>query len=61
MLDATGKTNVEKVVRNIRKQRAYSIQMPDQYLFCHLALIQYAIKMGKLRTAVDVQNILFDD
>ncbi|XP_067929669.1 tyrosine-protein phosphatase non-receptor type 9-like isoform X3 [Watersipora subatra] len=61
MLDATAKTNIEKVVRNIRKQRAFSIQMPDQYLFCHLALVQYAVKMGKLKTSVDVQTLLFDE
>ena len=60
MLDATGKTNIEKVVRNICKQRAFSIQMPDQYLFCHLEIISYDIKMGKVRASTDVQSILYD-
>ena len=34
--------DVQKTVRRIRTQRAFSIQMPDQYIFCHLALIEYA-------------------
>ena len=35
-------------VEKIRSQRAYSIQMPDQYVFCHLALLEYALHNGKL-------------
>lgn len=61
MFDATGKTNVEKVVRAIRKQRAFSIQMPDQYIFCHLALLQYAVKMGKLTTEIDLNKLLLEE
>ena len=37
-----GLINVSDTVEKIRSQRAYSIQMPDQYIFCHLALIEYA-------------------
>ena len=29
-------------VEKIRSQRAYSIQVPEQYLFCHAAMIEYA-------------------
>ncbi|XP_053405461.1 tyrosine-protein phosphatase non-receptor type 9-like [Mercenaria mercenaria] len=36
--------NIRETVRRIRSQRAFSIQMPDQYVFCHLAIIDYAIK-----------------
>ena len=61
MFDATGKINIEKIVRSIRKQRAYSIQMPDQYLFCYLAIVQYACKMGKLSSNCDIQRILFNE
>ena len=35
-----------QTVRQIRSQRAFSIQMPDQYVFCHLAVIDYAVKQG---------------
>jgi len=30
----------------IRAQRAFSIQMPDQYVFCHLAFLEYVLNMG---------------
>lgn len=30
------------IVEKIRSQRAHSIQTPDQYVFCHLALLEYA-------------------
>lgn len=45
-------------MEKIRAQRAYSIQMPDQYVFCHLALIEYAISRGMLKSA-DLSG--FDD
>lgn len=40
--------NIRETVRRIRSQRAFSIQMPDQYVFCHLAVIEYAIKHSML-------------
>lgn len=61
MLDATNKTSIERIVRSIRKQRAYSIQMPDQYLFVHQTLIEYALKMAKLVTDRDVAKALYAD
>lgn len=39
-----GFANIRGAVEKIRAQRAYSIQMPDQYVFCHLALIEWAIE-----------------
>ena len=33
-------------VECIRAQRAFSIQMPDQYVFCHLAFLEYVLNMG---------------
>ncbi|KAF6034645.1 hypothetical protein EB796_007048 [Bugula neritina] len=59
MYETTSKVNVERIVKNIRRQRAFSIQMPDQYLFCHLTLIQYAIKMEKVESSPDFKKILF--
>ena len=37
------------VVLNVRRQRAHAIQSTSQYIFCHLALIQYAFIIGKLK------------
>ena len=34
------------LVESIRAQRAFSIQMPDQYVFCHLAFLEYVLNMG---------------
>jgi tyrosine-protein phosphatase non-receptor type 9 len=53
-----GTVEVQKTVRRIRTQRAFSIQMPDQYVFCHLALIEHAQREGLLGT-VDLEG--FDD
>lgn len=47
-LEATGRIDVCKTVERIRSQRAFSIQMPDQYVFCHLALLEYALSRGLL-------------
>lgn len=35
-------------VEKIRSQRAHSIQMPDQYLFCHTAVLECAVSAGLL-------------
>lgn len=45
-LEETGTVDVRGTVERIRSQRAFSIQMPDQYIFCHLALIEYALSKG---------------
>ncbi|GLG95390.1 Tyrosine-protein phosphatase Lar [Gryllus bimaculatus] len=50
--------DVRGTVERIRSQRAYSIQMPDQYVFCHLALIEYAVAK-ELISAVDLSG--FED
>merc|ERR1740137_498911 len=47
-LGEVGTIDVKGTVEKIRSQRAYSIQMPDQYVFCHLALLEYALNTGKL-------------
>ncbi len=43
-----GTVEVQETVRRIRSQRAFSIQMPDQYVFCHTALIEHAQAEGLL-------------
>lgn len=49
-LEDVGTADIKGTVEKIRSQRAYSIQMPDQYVFCHLALIEYAIMRKKLQS-----------
>ncbi|RWS28323.1 tyrosine-protein phosphatase non-receptor type 9-like protein [Leptotrombidium deliense] len=48
-LEATKTINIQETVVKIRSQRAYSIQMPDQYMFCYLALLEYALMRGLLQ------------
>ncbi|KAL7648550.1 UNVERIFIED_CONTAM: hypothetical protein RMT77_000456 [Armadillidium vulgare] len=48
-LEDVGLIDVRGTVERIRNQRAFSIQMPEQYVFCHLALLEYAISSGKLQ------------
>ena len=43
--EATGKVDIRATVEQIRMQRAFSIQMPDQYVFCHLAFLEYVLNM----------------
>ncbi|TRY78674.1 hypothetical protein TCAL_11593 [Tigriopus californicus] len=37
------KIDIRSTVEHIRAQRAFSIQMPDQYVFCHLAFLEYVV------------------
>ncbi|KAI8434401.1 hypothetical protein MSG28_012439 [Choristoneura fumiferana] len=53
-----GRVDVRGAVERVRAQRAHSIQMPDQYVFCHLAIIEYAVMQGYLESA-DLSG--FDD
>ncbi|KAJ0175065.1 hypothetical protein K1T71_009206 [Dendrolimus kikuchii] len=57
-LGAEGVADVRATVERIRAQRAHSIQMPDQYVFCHLAILEYAVMQGYLESA-DLSG--FDD
>ncbi|KAG4065964.1 hypothetical protein HA402_006682 [Bradysia odoriphaga] len=50
-LEDVGTADIRGTVEKIRSQRAYSIQMPDQYVFCHLAFIEYALSRGMLQSA----------
>ena len=57
-LEATGKVDVRETVRRIRSQRAFSIQMPDQYVFCHLAVLEHEMREGRLQ---EIDWTGFDD
>lgn len=50
--------NIRVTVRRIRSQRAFSIQMPDQYVFCHFAIIEHGMREGVVG---DVDWTGFDD
>lgn len=50
-LEDVGNADIRGTVEKIRSQRAYSIQMPDQYVFCHLAFIEYALSRNMLASA----------
>lgn len=47
-LEDIGTVDICNTVRKMRSQRAFSIQTPDQYEFCYLALIEYAQTRGML-------------
>jgi tyrosine-protein phosphatase non-receptor type 9 len=40
--------DIKGTVEKIRSQRAHSIQMPDQYVFCYMALIEHAMSKNLL-------------
>ena len=50
-LEARGRIDIYRTVEKIREQRAHSIQTPDQYVFCWLALFEFAICQGLLQDA----------
>jgi len=41
-----GKVDIRSTVEAIRAQRAFSIQMPEQYVFCHIAFLEWALEHG---------------
>lgn len=58
-LEDVGTADIRGTVEKIRAQRAYSIQMPDQYVFCHLALIEYALAHKHLSPDINLEG--FDE
>jgi len=57
MLDDIGKLDIENVVRTARKQRAGAVQTPDQYIFCHLVILLYAMSQGYINDNLDLSVI----
>uniref|UniRef100_A0A3Q3JAB4 protein-tyrosine-phosphatase n=1 Tax=Monopterus albus TaxID=43700 RepID=A0A3Q3JAB4_MONAL len=47
-LEDIGTVDIHQTVRQMRTQRAFSIQTWDQYHFCYTAVIEYAQRHGKL-------------
>ncbi|ESP00543.1 hypothetical protein LOTGIDRAFT_157817 [Lottia gigantea] len=48
-LEDISTVDIRETVRRIRSQRAFSIQMPDQYVFCHLAVVDHAVREGLIK------------
>ncbi|XP_063305396.1 tyrosine-protein phosphatase non-receptor type 9 [Pelobates fuscus] len=40
-LEDVGSLNIPQTVRRMRKQRAFSIQTPEQFYFCHTAILEH--------------------
>merc|ERR1711994_563127 len=53
-----GQVDIRSTVEKIRSQRAFSIQTPDQYVFCHLGFLEYALNMEHVQE-IDLTG--FDD
>ncbi|XP_059392550.1 tyrosine-protein phosphatase non-receptor type 9-like [Carassius carassius] len=47
-LQDVGTLNICQTVRRMREQRAFSIQTPEQYYFCHTAILEHAQRQGLL-------------
>lgn len=47
-LQDVGTLNVYQTVVRMRTQRAFSIQTPEQYYFCYMAIIEHAQREGLL-------------
>lgn len=45
-LETTGLIDVKGVVEKLREQRYSSIQTKDQYIFCYMSVLEYAVKCG---------------
>lgn len=57
-IEDIGKLNIQQVVTKLRSQRALAVQTTEQYLFCHLALLQYAKDRGYLPEEFDIYGIM---
>ena len=57
-LEDINTVDIPATVRRIRSQRAFSIQMPDQYVFCHLAVIEHAVRSGLVK---EIEPLVLDD
>ncbi|XP_029430671.1 tyrosine-protein phosphatase non-receptor type 9 isoform X1 [Rhinatrema bivittatum] len=53
-LQDVGTLNVYQTVRRMRTQRAFSIQTPEQYYFCYMAISEHAQRQGLLPSQTDL-------
>jgi tyrosine-protein phosphatase non-receptor type 9 len=52
--------NIQDTVKKIRSQRAQSVQMRDQYVFCYMALLEYAQREKLLKNSTINLDQIFD-
>lgn len=54
--------NIEETINRIRRQRAQSVQTRDQYVFCYMALWEYAQQNSLLpiESLVDLETVFND-
>jgi tyrosine-protein phosphatase non-receptor type 9 len=57
----TKRIDIYNTVLKIRSQRASSVQMPDQYVFCYMAMVEYAIQENLLSGQVDLNELFSKD
>lgn len=57
-LESVGTVDICETVRNIRTQRALSIQTPDQYFFCHMALVEYCRSKSLMKELKAAERLL---
>lgn len=50
-LKEDGTVDIKETFNKVRFVRPYSSREPDQYVFCHFALIEYAESNGILKTS----------
>ena len=58
MLDDIQLINIHSVVKLVRTQRAFAVQTTDQYLFCHMVMLEYAKRKGYLPADTKIPNLL---
>uniref|UniRef100_A0A7I4Z0J1 Protein-tyrosine phosphatase n=1 Tax=Haemonchus contortus TaxID=6289 RepID=A0A7I4Z0J1_HAECO len=56
--------DVDDVVQRLRTQRAMAVQKPEQYLFLHLAVLEYAVRQRYISdqtyNEMDLDNYFYD-
>nr|CDJ92170.1 Protein-tyrosine phosphatase domain containing protein [Haemonchus contortus] len=56
--------DVDDVVQRLRTQRAMAVQKPEQYLFLHLAVLEYAVRQRYIAdqtyNEMDLDNYFYD-
>uniref|UniRef100_A0A8C0YTM6 Tyrosine-protein phosphatase non-receptor type 9 n=2 Tax=Cyprinus carpio TaxID=7962 RepID=A0A8C0YTM6_CYPCA len=56
-LQDVGTLNICQTVRRMRAQRAFSIQTPEQYYFCHTAILEHAQRQGPTCTQSETEKV----
>ena len=60
-LNECKKIHIEETINKIRMQRAQSVQTRDQYVFCYMALLEYAQRKNILNDSIVDLEKFFDN